>query len=359
MSLNIKDGDTVRRTQFRSISAVMAAAFVVTACSESSTGPDPDGEAGQITVNANQVWAYVTFDGGVASVVNVTDPSTSTAWDIAFNGTAVMLNGGAAGPGDVAAYCVCQNRDATDAQVQGFTSENQRAAFEAVGPAQLPAADTAWKSDALALAITGWYRYDVATHTVTAAPGQSFYVRTSGGNAYAKFHVTAIEGATQGTPGRVTFEYAVQPSSGAAMGEAATHTVDVPAGGRVAFDFETDTETETGWDIAFEGYQIRVNGGVSGSGSAAAVALTDPFESLDDASGVPATAYRADAFGGVFNTHRWYRYNLTGQDHQIWPTFDVYLLRKGDAVYKLQLINYYNAAGDARHITFRYAQVGS
>lgn len=354
MSLNIKLGGTVVPSIARPAVAAITAGLLLSACSESSTGPDDD-EAGLLTVNANQVWAYVALSDDGASVVSVSDPATSTAWDIAFNGTSVMLNGGAAGPGGVTGYCVCQNRDATDAQIQGFTAENQRASFEAVGAAQVPQSDSEWEADEASYAVSGWYRYDMATHTVTAAD-QAFAIRTSGGNAYVKFRVTALENSTQATPGRVTFEYAVQPA-GSAMGQVETRTVEVPAAGRIAFDFETGTVTETGWDIAFEGYTIRVNGGISGSGSAAAVPVEDAFEALTDLLEVPSSAYRADSYGGVFNTHRWYRYNLTGQDHQIWPTFDVYLIRKGDAVYKIQLINYYSAAGEPRHITLRSERV--
>jgi hypothetical protein len=69
--------------------------------------------------------------------------------------------------------------------------------------------------------------------------------------------------------------------------------------------------------------------------------------------------YRGDAFGGVFDEHRWYRYNLTGTDHQIWPTYDVYLIRRGTEVYKVQLVSYYDATGDSRHITFRYAPLAA
>jgi hypothetical protein len=58
----------------------------------------------------------------------------------------------------------------------------------------------------------------------------------------------------------------------------------------------------------------------------------------------------------VFNSHPWYRYNLTGENI-IHPTFDVYLVKRGDDVYKVQLINYYGAAGEPRHVTFRYARL--
>jgi hypothetical protein len=58
----------------------------------------------------------------------------------------------------------------------------------------------------------------------------------------------------------------------------------------------------------------------------------------------------------VFDAHPWYRYNLDG-GHQIWPTYDVFLIRRGDAVYKVQLTSYYGATGDSRQITFRYARL--
>ena len=346
----------MRRTPVTSIGAAIAAGLFLTACSESTTEPDVAG-AGQVTVNAEATWAYLGFQGDGLVPVNVVDPALSQVWDIALYGTSVMLNGGAAGPGGLEGHCLCQNRGATNAQVMAFTAANQRAAFEAIGAAHVPQADTAWKSDALAPAIAGWYRYDLATHTVAAVPEKAFYIRTSEGGAYAKFRVTLIDGATRTSAGRVTFEYALQSAAGAALGAVQTRTVEVAASGRVSFDFESGTATTNGWDIALEGFVIRVNGGVSGTGSAGAVAATEPFEAIDDPSGAPASVYKGDAFGGVFDSHRWYRYNLTGTDHQVWPTFDVYLVRKGNSVYKLQLTNYYGAAGEARHITLRYGQV--
>ena len=54
--------------------------------------------------------------------------------------------------------------------------------------------------------------------------------------------------------------------------------------------------------------------------------------------------------------HPWFRYNLQN-DHQVYPTFDVYLIRKGDDVYKVQLTGYYGAAGEARHIGIRWSQL--
>ena len=82
-----------------------------------------------------------------------------------------------------------------------------------------------------------------------------------------------------------------------------------------------------------------------------------PFEQPIDGGEVPDAVFKTDAYGGVFDAHAWYRYNITGQDHQIWPTYDVYVVRRGAEVYKLQLISYYSPAGIDRNVTFRYAKL--
>ena len=192
---------------------------------------------------------------------------------------------------------------------------------------------------------------------MTAVPANVWKVRTASGEAYAKFHVTGIAGATQQHAGGVTFEYAVQSSAGAAFGVPETATADVSSGA-VYFDLETGSVVGAtdDWDLLFEGWDIRVNGGVSGSGDAGAVLSGELFDDVTDASDVPARVYAGDAFGGVFEAHPWYRYNLGG-NHQIWPTYDVYLVRRGDSVYKVQLTSYYGPTGDSRQITFRYARL--
>ena len=77
---------------------------------------------------------------------------------------------------------------------------------------------------------------------------------------------------------------------------------------------------------------------------------------LVSAASIPAagSAWTADAFAAS----RWYRYNLAG-DNRISPTFDVYLIRRGSAVYKLQVLDYYSDTGAPRNITFRYQQIAN
>lgn len=328
------------------------------ACSESDpAGPEGDGEPAALTVDASEAWVLVEL-GDEAQTVTAEDPQSSTEWDLGFFATDVMLNGGAAGPGEVSGYCVCQNASATDDEIRAMTADSELEDFRSVDASALPDSVEAWVSDALAPAIDGWYAYDPQTHVVSAASENVWKVRTASGSSYAKFHVTALDGATMEHAGQITIEYAVQSEQGSAFGSVETATVDV-SGGAIRFDLETGAEVagDAEWDLLFEGYDIRVNGGVSGDAQAGAALADGSFGEIVDASDLPEGVYQGDAFGGAFVEHAWYRYNLQDQ-HQIWPTYDVFLVQREDEVYKIQLTNYYGQTGETRQITFRYARVG-
>src|SRR5690606_17670011 len=179
---------------------------ILTGCSDSDdpTGPMPNDEEpfGTLTVDASADWTFVRL-GDNASMVQVSDPTGSTSWDIAFFATGVMLNSGAAGPSDVVGYCICQNENATDAEVKAMSADSERGDFEAVTAAHIPADEDAWQSDALNPAIDGWWRYDMATHTVSAADDQSWIVRTAEGDSYFKLRVKEISGATRENAGSI------------------------------------------------------------------------------------------------------------------------------------------------------------
>lgn len=334
--------------------AAVIGVLAIAGCSESSP-VEVEPEEHTLTVDATTSWAFVAL-GSEASQVAVSDPATSDAWDIAFNATRVMLNGGAAGPGDVVGYCLCQNAAATDAAIQAMTPASELSAFEAVTLADQPGTEEEWESDALDAAIDGWYAYDMTTHEVSAVPSKVWKVRGAGADPeYAKLRVTQIADGTQ-AGARVTIEFAVQPAAGEPLGAVQTVVLD----GRTApvyFDFAIGAVSDADdWDILLDGYDLLINGGISGDGGAGAVEASVSFEAMTDASDAPAQVYRGDAFGGVFDAHPWYRYDLDG-NHTIFPTYDVYLIRSGGQIYKVQVTSYYNTAGQARHITFRYAPV--
>lgn len=99
---------------------------------------------------------------------------------------------------------------------------------------------------------------------------------------------------------------------------------------------------------------------MSGSGSLTAlvdvgtayVDITAPYTAT-----APANVFKRDAYAGVFVSQPWYKYNVTGTDNQIWPTYNVYLVKRGTEVYKVQLTSYYGVTGAARQVTIRYARL--
>lgn len=337
-----------------SVALLLAAA----ACDDTTTEPPIEEPAyDSLTVDASADWVFVDFETG--TTVTPTDPTTSAAWDIGFFGTSAMLNGGAAGPGELVGGCLCVNGALGGAAIMALDPEDERDTFLAVDAAMVPAEDAEiWTSDALDPAITGWYSYNPTTHVVSPAPANVWYVRTASGTAYAKFHVVGVDEPGRSHAGTVTLEFAVQPSAGAPFGDTRTLAVDLASGAKYV-DLETASVVAAdadGWDLRLEGWDIRVNGGVSGDGAAGAVKTGESFAEVADASNAPPSVYAADGFGGVFSDEPWYRYNLDGQ-HQIWPTYDVYLVDVGAEVYKVQIIGYYGADGTSRQVTFRYAPV--
>jgi hypothetical protein len=320
------------------------------ACSSDEINAPPQTPEGTITVDASTGWAYASL--GEGGVVSVGDPTSSTDWDLGFNATRAMLNGGAAGPGGVVGYCVCQNEGASDEEVVAMTADAELADYEAVTAADIPAASS-FEAEALQTAISGWYSGTGAG--AAAEDDAAWLLRLSDGTSYAKLRVGELAGPTAEHAGTVTVEWAVQPTAEAAFEPAQSITLDASTLTRLDLNTASLSPSDTDWDISLEGFDLRVNGGVSGSGQAAATPSPEPFLDITTAATDPR-AYQVDGFAGVFGSHPWYRYNLTGENI-IHPTFNVYLIKRGDEVYKVQLIDYYSTAGDPRNISVRYTRL--
>jgi hypothetical protein len=352
---------TISGARLGAAALLLPLSLIATACSSSdSTSAGSPGGA-SLEVDASAAPAFLKFGTVVAETATVATPATSTAWDAQFFATEVTLNGGAAGPGGVSGYCICQNAAATDGAVQAMTPANELADFTAVTTGQIPA-DSLFVSDKLDPVVKGWF---TGTPGSAIAPDttMAWVVRRGGATTiYGKFRVTLISSSTATSAGMVTIQYAIQPSAGAAFGALAAVALDGRAG-PVYLNLATGATASTPpatWDLELDGYNIRVNGGVSGSGGVGAVLGTPPGWLAIDATlaaSIPAQVFKGDGFGGVFATKKWYRYNITGTDNQIWPTFNVYLIKRGTSVWKVQLTGYYSATAAPRHITVRYAKL--
>lgn len=340
----------------RSVALALLSVAALAACdSTDSVGPTPPPVTAELTVNAANSYAYVRL-GTPASVVTVADRSTSDAWDLGFFGTNVVVNGGAVGPGGVSAYCICQNAGIADAALKDLTAATELSDFEGVGESAIPA-DASFTSDELVPAIGGWYS-GTAGSAAVAVPARSWLLRK--GTSLGKLRVTQLELATAANAGRVTFEYALQPAAGGEFAPARTVTVDL-RNGPVHYDIDAGAETTaTGpWDLQFTGWSILANGNAGAESVSALVDNSTPFGQITAAYAAmaPPAVFKRDAYAGVFVSKPWYKYNITGTDNQIWPTFNVYLVKRGTEVFKVQLIGYYSATGTARQVGVRYARL--
>lgn len=336
-------------TRRRAAGAILAAALLGACSTDAVIGVDPTQEAGTFTVNATTGWAFVSLADS-SQVTPLPSASESAAWDLAFFGTNVTANGGEAGPGGVSVACLCQNAAATGEEVLAMTAESELADFEAV--TTVPAGAD-FQTDVLAPAITGWFTGTGAT--AAADTSKSWLLRLSDSTSFALVRVAEVAAPSASDAGTVTLEYRLQAAEGEALG--AIQTLDVSAATATRVDLNTGSTTTdaAAWDLSVEGFTIRVNGGISGAGKAGAAVNAAEFAATTTAVTSP-TAYRSDVYAGTFGSSRYYRYNIAG-DHRISPTFDVYLVRRGSTTYKLQVIGYYSATGQARHITFRWAQL--
>ena len=121
-------------------------------------------------------------------------------------------------------------------------------------------------------------------------------------------------------------------------GEGTPLSVEVPADDLVYVDLDepATTDADGGWELAFTGYDVFTNSGVSGPGDGGAFGPLDaPLFLLDDRPEVPFLL--EDRTGGAFLG--WYAYE--GASHALWSRYHVVGVRDGDDFYKVQILSYY------------------
>ena len=125
--------------------------------------------------------------------------SASTAWDVAFRGTTILVNGGASGPGAGAAQ-VMEGvfEEMTEAPAGGWQQDSDTGLAIPASSGQ------------------GWYNYNPDAMVVTPIPGRVLLIRTADGR-YAKIRILSYYKGSPETPTfesearYYTFEYVFQP----------------------------------------------------------------------------------------------------------------------------------------------------
>ncbi|MDA0875483.1 MAG: HmuY family protein [Bacteroidetes bacterium] len=118
----------------------------------------------------------------------------------------------------------------------------------------------------------------------------------------------------------------------------------------------------TGWDLAFKGTTILINGGTSGPGNGAAQVMEGLFDEVNEA---PADGWTQDGANGYAiptgSGNGWYSYNPATQTVLPLPG-RVLVIRTADGRFaKVSMVSYYQGApatpigeSTARYLTFDY-----
>jgi len=143
----------------------------------------------------------------------------------------------------------------------------------------------------------------------------------------------------------------------------------------VYFSFETgeivtvtDFATEQTWDVGFHRWDVRTNGGMSGSGDGAALQHTET--ELDGVEMAPENGYVTDSMieinmtgmPPVYSEHpantelgKWMNLDMSQMPPVYTMGDNVYIVKTHNGNYaKLKFTDFTNDSGDRGHITFEY-----
>lgn len=311
-----------------------------------------------VLLDASTTWAFLSLDQ--AAEVTVDDD-----WDLAFNGTSVRVN-----PERAASALLAEQREFYDADgdalanifTNSTASSEQEHLFASYELSSLTF-ETERTDPAVGRDGHNFYDYNVMTHAVSANDDAWWVVRSAGGDSFAKLNVTDVSYADGALS--VTADFFVQANGDATYSMASeSWKATVADGEENCFDFDSgvsvDCGTSLAWDLKLKvdghSFLILTNGGVSGVGEAGILeSMTEAEAELEtDGTVHNSRAFLQDKGDNAITRHAWYAYNLLN-GHGIWPNFRVYGIKnlETDDVTLVQLVNYYNAADESRHITVR------
>ncbi len=322
---------------------------ILSACESEVAAPEEIVfEEGEITLNASSRTDFVYLNLADGVQVSPADPASSTEWHMAFRRFSVRLNGGVSGLGSVAGYNLGTNADASATEVVALTPDDGRAAFGAVTDADVPAS-SAFVEDGLAPDPgSTWFRFEPQIGTLVADPRAAWKVRESSGRGHALFRVAELR--MQGPrPLGLEIEFRRQDPGGT-LGEAGTRTVDLTRGPGLVGFAGTGTPPASGceWDIGVSPeFAVLVNGDC-GAGTFPLDSAED-FTTVTRADNAPEYADYLSVIAGAFpagvdDAAGFFWYGIQ-ESNRMWPTYNVFLVRAEGEVYKVQLLDYYNATG--------------
>lgn len=316
------------------------------------------GEFETLMLDASASWAYLSLHQ--AAEVMVEDD-----WDLAFNGTSVRVN-----PERAASALLAEQSEFYDADgdplANIFTNATANSEQEHLFTGyDLSSVTFETEATDAALGRDGehFYDYNFMTHAVSANDDVWWVVRSAESDSFAKLNVTDVSYADSALS--LTADFYVQANGDSIFSNAAeSWAATVVDGEENCFDFDSgmsvDCNNSIAWDVKLKvdghSFLILTNGGVSGSGQAGILESMTKAEADIETDGTVfnSRAFLQDKGDNAITRHAWYAYNVLN-GHGIWPNFRVYGIKnlETEDVTLVQLVNYYNAADAARHITVR------
>jgi hypothetical protein len=127
-------------------------------------------------------------------------------------------------------------------------------------------------------------------------------------------------------------------------------------------------EDSTEWDLAFQRFKIKSNGGESGDGNVIVAKVETPFDELEQApesgyveddDAVSSKSENGDPNYAFLGPEPWYDYG-GGDAHMLTPKEVVYVVRSTERkFYKVEILNYYDKAGTAGFVLFQWAELAA
>jgi hypothetical protein len=309
--------------------------------------------ASSITVDASSTSAWVYFSVTSGGVVSVSDPATSSAWDVAFNRTKIQTNSGTSGG------AIGGARKAPSGSAFDTLADSPTIGFAVDGMIPNPGPPGSGEFSGNPV-LNGWYNYDPATHAVSPKD-EVFLVRTASGG-YGKLKITGYANGI----------YTLQVSSVARRVDTITSTVTSTDGAVwVYWDLRrgeavtvADPATSLGWDVGFSRTEVRTNSGTSGGGMGGG--LDPSAANLADVMSAPGSGYTVDSmlpnpgppgsgeFSGNSVLNGWYDYDPV--THATTPKNKVFLVRTADGGFVKAKITGYT--GGVYTIDWAYSGAG-
>ena len=281
-----------------------------------------------IDASSTLEWVYFDIDSGEVATADA-------GWDLAFQRSNIMVNGGISGTGDVSVSVLpgVDFGSLTQAPSAGYETDE-------ANPDDVDNPEYVFAADG------GWYDYDVTTHTLTARDRIYIVKSTDGGWFKVKFE-DYYRGGDGGYPSFLWAAVEAPLESSEYMIDATDGWVYVNLDGKAVVE-PTDVATSTNWDIAFNDAQVQTNSGTSGAGYGGGQAIGGEWEditssdsvgySIDTTLPVPGPPGSGE-FSGNPALSDWYDYDVA--THTLSPKDAVFLVRASDGDYfKLRILTY-------------------